>query len=177
MPAKEQIEMWFRQSDEIDAHIRDTFGQYLEPAKAANWDVASLSRREQVALLVLFDQFPRNIFRKSGEAFAYDNKALQIARALVGDWRRFHIVEQSFLFLPFEHSESLADQDYSVMLFAERAVEAPEAHKEMVRGGVDFATKHRDVNRKFCRFSHRNAILGRESTPEEIEFLKGGRGF
>ena len=79
--------------------------------------------------------------------------------------------------LPFEHSEAIADQDMSVKLYAERALEAPTAHLESRREQLDYATKHRDIIRKFGRFPHRNAVLGRESTPEEIEFLKGGRGF
>ena len=177
MPGKDRADMWFKQSDAVDAHIRENFAQYLEPAKTAEWNLAALSREEQVALLVLLDQFPRNLFRQSAEAFAYDAKAREIARALIGGWRTFRIFEQGFVMLPFEHSEDIVDQDYSVMLFAERAVEAPEAIKDGPRGGIDFATKHRDIIRKFGRFPHRNAILGRESTPEEVEFLKAGRGF
>ncbi len=79
--------------------------------------------------------------------------------------------------LPFEHSEDVADQDLSVKLYADRALEVPPEHQESVRLQLDYATKHRDIIRKFGRFPHRNEMLGRESTPEEIEFLKGGRGF
>jgi uncharacterized protein (DUF924 family) len=177
MPGKDRADMWFKQSDAVDAHIRENFAQYLERAKAADWNLAALSREEQVALLVLLDQFPRNIFRQSAEAFAYDAKAREIARALVGDWRRFRIFEQSFVILPFEHSEDAGDQDYSVMLFAEHTVDGPESGKAGLRASLDFATKHRDIIRKFGRFPHRNVMLGRESTPEEVEFLKAGRGF
>ena len=162
---------------EIDAHIRDTWGRDTVVARDAAWELAALTRRQQAALIVLLDQFPRQIHRDSGEAFACDSVALSIARALIGNWRRFFVVEQNFLMLPFEHSEAIADQDFAVKLYADRTLEVPPEHLESARPQLDYATKHRDIIRKFGRFPHRNAALGRESTPEEIEFLKGGRGF
>jgi len=175
-PEKEAI--WFRQSDETDAHIRSTYGPYIARAAAIDWDLDALSREEQVGLVVLLDQFPRNIFRTTGEAFAHDPKALAIARKLVaGGLDRFWLYEQNFVCLPFEHSEAVADQDLSVMLYARMAVEAPADWQANKREVTDYATKHRDVIRKFGRFPHRNTVLGRPSTPEELEFLKGGRGY
>ena len=174
----DRFEMWFRPTAEVDQHIRHTFGKYLEAAKATEWDVDNLARLEQVGLVLLLDQFPRHIFRTTGDAFAYDAKALSIARRLVaGGIQRFYPVERTFVALPFEHSEDLADQDYSTLLFAAEAVAAPPPAKDGIRMALDYATKHRDIIRKFGRFPHRNAVLGRESTPEELEFLKGGRGF
>jgi uncharacterized protein (DUF924 family) len=128
--------------------------------------------------VILLDQFPRNIFRTSGEAFACDGKARDLARRLIDGRNRFHRVERSFLFLPFEHSEEAADQDLSVFLFAEDAVSAPESWTGTSRIYLDYAAKHRDLIRKFGRFPHRNAVLGRPSTPEEEAFLKEhGRGY
>jgi uncharacterized protein (DUF924 family) len=179
-PASEaRVKTWFQPTPEIDAHIRETWGRYLDEAQATDWEMDALSRRQQVGLVILLDQFPRQIHRDSGKAFAYDPKARQIAAELVanGKWRDFPIAEQTFLFLPLEHSENIADQDLAVMYFAEYAVAAPEAAKAGVRNALDYATKHRDIIRKFGRFPHRNAALGRASTPEEVEFLKGGRGF
>jgi len=175
----EQVKRWFRPTPEVDAHIRDTWGGYLGEARATDWDLARLTRDQQMGLVILLDQFPRQIFRTSGEAFAYDKAALAIARQLTADkgWRRFWPVEQTFLFLPFEHSENPADQDRALLLYAAAALEAPAALVEGSRAALDFATKHRDIIRKFGRFPHRNAMLGRESTPEEVEFLTGGRGF
>ncbi|MCR4282753.1 MAG: DUF924 domain-containing protein [Bauldia sp.] len=174
----DRTDMWFRPTAEIDNHIRDTFGKYLAAAKATEWDLDNLARMEQVALVILLDQFPRHIHRDSGDAFAYDAKALSIARRLVaGGIERFYRAERTFVLLPFEHSEDIADQDYSTLLFAAETVAAPAAVKEGGRAALDYATKHRDIIRKFGRFPHRNAALGRESTPEEIEFLKSGRGF
>ncbi len=176
-PDEARRKAWFRPTAEDDAHIRDTWGKHIDAARDAAWDLAALTRPQQVALVVMLDQFPRQIHRDSGEAFACDPAALAIARQLVGLWRRFFVVEQTFVMLPFEHSEAITDQDISVKLFAERALEAPAALVESGRDQLDYATRHRDLIRKFGRFPHRNALLGRESTPEEIEFLKGGRGF
>ncbi len=175
----EKAEIWFKQSDDTDAHIRETFGGYIAPAAAVDWDLDALSREEQVALIILLDQFPRNIHRESAEAFAHDTKARGIARRLIdGGLDRFHLVEQPFVCLPFEHSEDVADQDYSLLLFAKITVDASEDWKERRRNGLDIAARHRDVIRKFGRFPHRNAMLGRESTEEEAAFLaEHGRGF
>ena len=176
---EEKAAIWFKKSDDTDRTIRDNFGASISEASKIEWNLDDLSREEQVGLIVLFDQFPRNIFRTSGEAFAYDDKARKIARSLIdSDWRRFHYCEQCFVLLPLEHSEEVADQDLCVQLFAERAIAAPKELEEIGRGHLDFATKHRDLIRKFGRFPHRNALLGRQSTAEEEAFLKeSGRGF
>jgi uncharacterized protein (DUF924 family) len=177
-PPQELMDRWFRPTPEVDAHIREAFGKHLDEARATDWNLGALTRQQQIGLVVLLDQFPRQIWRTSGEAFAYDAKARSIARELVdGGVERFHPVERTFLFLPFEHSEDVADQDEGVMLFAAAAVNAPAEAREGARSALDYATKHRDIIRKFGRFPHRNVVLGRESTPEELEFLKGGRGF
>jgi uncharacterized protein (DUF924 family) len=175
---KAKWEQWFRPTAEVDAHIRDTYGRYLDAARETSWDVFALSHDQQIGLIILLDQFPRQIFRDSGQAFAYDARAREIANALiVGGLTRFHPIERSFVLLPLEHSEDIGDQDRSVALYAAEAVMAPPDAKEPARNTLDYATKHRDIIRKFGRFPHRNALLGRASTPEETEFLKGGRGY
>ena len=176
---RDRIRQWFRQSDDMDRHIRETYGPLLREAASREWNLADLSREEAIGLVVLFDQFPRNIFRTSGEAFAYDAKALAIARLLVnGGVQRFFWIERLSLSLPFQHNEDVADQDYAVLLSADGAVNGPESMREASRIYLDFATKHRDIIRKFGRYPHRNAMLGRQSTPEEEAFLKDhGRGF
>ena len=175
---EDKLKLWFHPSDEIDTHIRETFGPSIADAAAIDWQLARSSREEAVALVVLFDQFPRNILRESAEQFAHDARARTIARALIASGiDRFAWAERNALLLPFEHSEDAADQDYAVMLMAEAAVASPPNWLEMNRNQLDYGTKHRDIIRKFGRFPHRNALLGRESTPEEVEFLKSGRGF
>ncbi len=176
--AEGKRQMWFRRSAETDAHIRDTFGKYLAAAVATEWEVGNLSREEQVALVLLFDQFPRNIFRDSGEAYAHDERARAIARRLIeAGLERFHPEERPFVLMPLMHSEDPADQDRSVLLFALEAVTAADSNREGRRSSLDYATRHRDVIRRFGRFPHRNEELGRASTAEETEFLKTGRGF
>jgi uncharacterized protein (DUF924 family) len=179
VPAAELIERWFRPTAEIDAYIHTAYAPHLDAARAFTWDLPRLTREQQVALVVLLDQFPRQVFRERPEAFAYDAKALEVAERLTrdGGWRRFLPLERTFVLLPFEHSESVADQDFAVMLFAEAVQAAPAEAVEGARAALDFATKHRDIIRRFGRFPHRNSVLGRASTPEEIEFLKSGRGF
>src|SRR5664279_360765 len=170
----EKVQIWFRPTVEIDDHIRDTFGAHLDPARDATWNLAELSREQQVGLVILLDQFPRQIYRGSGQSFAYDARANAIAKELIaGGLQRFYPVERPFVLLPLEHSEDVGDQDRSVWLFAAEIVGAPEGALNGVRNALDFATKHRDIIRKFGRFPHRNEWLGRPSTPEEIEFLKG----
>jgi uncharacterized protein (DUF924 family) len=176
---KDKSELWFKKSDETDDHIRVIFGAAIADAARSEWDIGALTREQQVGLVVLLDQFPRNVFRTSAESFAYDAAARAIARGLVErDRERFFMIERAFLYLPFEHSEHIADQDYSVFLTAEAALAAPEELKATFRGFLDYATKHRDLIAKFGRFPHRNQLLGRQSTPEEEAFLaEHGRGF
>jgi uncharacterized protein (DUF924 family) len=176
---KEKSDLWFKQSDETDDYIRTTFGAFVDKAARSDWKLDTLTREQQVGLVVLLDQFPRNIYRTSGECFAYDATVREIARRLVAhDRDRFYLIERAFLCLPFEHSEDIADQDYAVFLAAETALAAPDDLKKTFRHFLGFATKHRDVVAEFGRFPHRNELLGRESTPEEEAFLKEkGRGF
>ena len=138
-----------------------------------------LSRAERIALVVLFDQFPRNIFRSSGEAFAYDAKAREIARALIRTGiETFFWVERVALVLPFEHSEDMADQDYAVLLAARACGRRAREPSRLLPHPADYATWHRDIIRKFGRFPHRNAVLGRNRPPRRAAFLaEKGRGY
>ena len=176
---RDKMEMWFTQSDATDEDIRQRFGRYIAPAAEASLDLAPLTREEAVGLVVLLDQFPRNIFRTTGESFAYDARAREVATELIGlGPRRYFHIERVFIALPFEHSESVDDQDYSVLIFAELAVSAAPALKTYCQNTLDFATKHRDLIRKFGRFPHRNVLLGRTSTADEAAFLaEHGRGY
>lgn len=172
-------ELWFRKSDETDRHISDNYGSFIEESAVKEWDVRSLPREESVALVVLLDQFPRNIFRKSSQQFAYDAKAREIAQALVsGGLERFYPIERDALSLPFQHHEDASSQDRAVLMAADMAVNGPPNMLDMHRSFLDFATRHRDLIRKFGRYPHRNAHLGRTSTPEELAFIaEHGRGY
>lgn len=161
-------QVWFVKDDAFDALLRNRYLGLWERARAgalADWEG---ERRSLLAFIVVCDQLPRNMFRGDPRSFATDPLALAAARSMVS--RGWDLacspVERAFVYLPFEHSEALADQDTSIAKFGElRAF--PES-----AGYYDYAIRHRDVVARWGRFPHRNAILGRASTPEEIEFLK-----
>jgi uncharacterized protein (DUF924 family) len=152
---------WFEKTAEFDAACT-RFGDALYDAKAGAFDHWTETPRGALALIILLDQFSRNLHRNSSEAFAADHTARQVARTAVarGFDQELSAVERIFIYLPFEHSEDLADQDASVRLFTSLG-------EQMTR----YAEDHRDVIRRFGRFPHRNAALRRASTPDELAYL------
>ena len=174
----EQVKIWFSRHDATDDACRARFGDHLDAVAEADWRFETLPPAAGVGFVLFLDQFPRNLFREDGRAYAYDARARAAARRLIeGGVARFTPMERVFLYLPFEHSEELADQDLSVGLYEALLAERSEAENQDYRSYVEFAEKHRDLIRRFGRFPHRNADLGRASTPEEIEFLQDGRGY
>jgi uncharacterized protein (DUF924 family) len=171
-------ERWFRRDDAFDAAIRAQFGALLEPARDGAFDAWATDARGALALTILLDQFPRNLHRGSPLAFASDARARAVARHAVLE-RQFDLAlrptERCFLYLPFEHSEAMADQDISVALF--EGLRDDPAHRTP-GGTIDYAWRHRDVIARFGRFPHRNKALGRQDTAAEIGYLAGpGAGF
>ena len=165
---------WFRKDDAFDEEIRGRFGELHERAARRELDAWRGERESMLALVVVLDQFSRNLHRADARAFAQDAYARECAREALarGDDARSLPVERMFLYLPFEHSEDVADQERCVELM--RTLDA----FEETRGISDWAERHAAIIRRFGRFPHRNAALGRASTPEEIEFLKQpGSGF
>jgi len=160
---------WFRKDDAFDAAIRERFGAAVEAALAE--PPGAGSDEGQLARILLLDQFTRNIYRGTPRAFAGDAHALTLAETLVASGRDKNLSpwQRWFAYLPFEHSESLLDQERSVALFA--ALRREMQH-EAFDSAYDYAVRHREVIARFGRFPHRNSILGRPSTAEEIEFLK-----
>ena len=158
---------WFRKSGAFDASIRERFLATYEEAAAgrlARWDA---SARELLALIAALDQFPRNMFRGTPRAFATDPQALAAAERMVARGWDIELapLERSFAYLPFEHAENPAAQERSMALFGALAQDATYADL------LEWARKHYVIVQRFGRFPHRNVILGRVSTPEEIEFL------
>jgi len=166
---------WFTKDDAFDARIRDRFGGLIGRALAgelAHWAAAPLGALAQIVVL---DQFTRNAFRGSARAFAGDARALAAARAMViaGHDRTLTGVQRQFVYLPFEHAEDLAAQRESLRLFAQLERDDPAVGELLV-----WAQRHHDIVERFGRFPHRNAALGRSSTPEELAFLQQpGSGF
>ena len=159
---------WFVKSLNTDAEIASLFTATYQAAAnnlLAEWQRTAASC---LALTIVLDQFPRNIYRGTPKAFATDNKALAIAKyALTQQYDRHLLpVQRWFLYLPFEHSEDITEQKTSIELFETLKNDPHSANT------IDYAHKHLKIIQRFGRFPHRNEILGRESTLEEIAFLK-----
>jgi len=166
---------WFRKNAAFDSEIARRFGALIDEALSGGLRDWVRHPRSSLALIVLLDQFTRNTRRGTAQAFAGDALALQAAKAMVatGQDRQLTPIQRGFVYLPFEHSEALADQDESLRVIGALVAEAPGR-----RGLLDYARRHHAIVARFGRFPHRNAQLGRESTAEEIEFLKQpGSGF
>ena len=129
-----------------------------------------------MALIILLDQFTRNIFRGSPRAFEGDERARSVLNAALarGFDHSLSYKERCFIYMPLEHSESLADQQRCVELFEALLAQAPAAYHANIGSSLNFAIKHRDIIREFGRFPHRNEILGRMATPEEMRYLADG---
>jgi len=160
---------WFRKDPAFDDSIRERFGASVEAALAGT--PVGAGDDDVMAQILLLDQFTRNIFRNTARAFAGDALALALATELVAAGRDKNLTpwQRCFAYLPFEHSESLLEQERSVALFAglRREMQDPAFDNT-----YDYALRHREVIARFGRFPHRNAILGRESTKDEVDFLR-----
>lgn len=171
---------WFASDEAFDAQVRERFGGTLEAAARGELDGWAATPRGWLALLIVLDQFSRNIHRDDARAWAEDRKsqALALAGIARGDDQRLAPLQRLFVYLPLEHAEDLALQDRCVALFERLAQQMPEAEREPYLGFVDYARRHRDVIHRYGRFPHRNAALGRASTPEEQAYLASpGAGF
>jgi uncharacterized protein (DUF924 family) len=158
-------EKWYRKDDAFDVDIRRRFAATHAKAIAGELDSWALTAEGALALLILLDQFSRNLYRGDARAFAGDSVARAVADAAIADGfdHRVDPALRQFFYLPFEHSERMEDQGRSVSLFTALGGET-----------LPYAIEHRDIIARFGRFPHRNAILGRTSTPEEQEFLDEG---
>ena len=166
---------WFRKDPTFDDSIRAGFGSLIEQALRGELESWAAAPESALAQVLLLDQFTRNAFRDTPRAFAGDARALAAARAMVGMRLDEALVprQRAFVYLPFEHAEGIEMQEEAVRLCARLAAEAPET-----ASSLDYAQRHRAIIQRFGRFPHRNAILGRRSTVEELEFLKQpGSGF
>ncbi len=170
----EHQQRWWRKDAELDAEIRRRFlADWNELTRAAG--PPPTDARELLAQVIVLDQFSRNMFRGDPRSFSADAQALSLARAAVaaGSDQSVPGHLRVFLYMPFMHSEQLADQDECVRLFAAfRDQVPPGPFRESLEDNVRFAQRHRDIIARFARFPHRNEVLGRPSTAEELEFLK-----
>ncbi len=178
MDPKRVIQFWFKYEDKwfvkdpkFDKLIRQEFLDAFNDALTGKMDEWAQEPESFLSLIIVLDQFPRNMFRNTAEAFSGDEKAQALVKqglALGCDKKLPMDTHRQFFYMPLMHSESLADQELSVQLYGQLGDEL----------SLKFAQSHRDIIAKFGRFPHRNRILGRISTPEELEFLtKPGSSF
>jgi uncharacterized protein (DUF924 family) len=168
--AEEQRKRWFKKDPEFDQTLIELFGDTHRRAMRDEFEAWADSPRERLALIILLDQFSRNMFRDSANMFAADPKALALAKDGIakGHDRMVVVGQRSFFYLPLMHSEDLQDQERCVELMGQLSTDQGKEDDSSVR----YAIRHRDIIARFGRFPHRNQTLGRESTAAEIEFLK-----
>ncbi|WP_116367201.1 DUF924 family protein [Parahaliea mediterranea] len=176
MPKEDRHGLWFRKDADTDDYIRARYGALVEQALAGQLNAWAEHDRGLVALLLLLDQFPRNLYRNDARAYSGDPQALALAQAFIaaGHHQRLPAIYQVFVFLPLEHAENLDAQEECVALFEE--LEAVTGHPDFA-GFRRYAQAHRDVIARFGRFPHRNAVLGRATTDDEAAHLKEHGGF
>jgi len=171
--ARAQAPLWWSKNSETDNSMRRRFEDQVRAAARGERDRWAATPRGRLALILLLDQFPRNIYRDTARAFACDPRALALSLEGLdrGADRELRPIERVFFYLPLEHSESPAHQEQSVHCFSHLVASVPTEQKSVFDEYLSYAVRHRDIIARFGRFPHRNAILGRESTPEELAFL------
>ncbi|MXX94357.1 MAG: DUF924 domain-containing protein [Gammaproteobacteria bacterium] len=165
---------WYMPSAEIDQEITERFSNVYEHAVNEEFKDWEESAHGCLALVIIFDQFSRNLFRKTARAFESDHLALELTYKCINNhWHKeLTVPHQLFLFNPFQHSEDLAEQERGVQMVEKLCSSCASSWKSYVDASLDFFRAHRDTVAKFGRFPHRNEVLLRTSTPEELEFLK-----
>ena len=171
---RRQMQWWFAGGPEVDREISERFGEVLERARRGELDHWAQTPRGRLALIVVLDQFSRNVYRGSPLSYAQDEKALRLAVEGIdaGMDRELSPMERIFFWMPLGHSEDLAIQERVVRHQKEEAADAPPHLRAMAEFGISQARAARDVIARFGRHPHRNEILGRTSTPEELEYLR-----
>ena len=181
---KRRVEVWFEQNPQVvaqqDEFIRTHFQSLVELAVQGELDAWADSPRRRLSLIIVLDQFPRQLYRGTAQAFAYDPAALALTLSgmqLAADGA-LNIVERLFFYMPLQHAEATEVQDESVSAFKRLVAESPAELRSTFEDSLEWAVKHRELIRQFGRFPHRNKILGRKNTPEEeAYFKKGGATF
>jgi uncharacterized protein (DUF924 family) len=165
---------WYMKSDAFDREIKDRFEDALELAARGSLDGWKATARGRLALVILLDQLSRNMFRGTPRSFAQDARACAVAVAAMaaGDEQALEIVPRSFLYMPLEHAEDVEMQRKCVEAFERLRKGAPRDLEKFADNVLSYAKRHAAIIERFGRFPHRNEILGRSSTPEEVDFLK-----
>ncbi|MEM7430599.1 MAG: DUF924 family protein [Pseudomonadota bacterium] len=174
-----RMEIWFGADGVFDHECKKEFGDDVERASEGKLDHWAHKSRGRLALILLLDQFRRNIHRGTADAFSMDNKALKLCveGAMEKKDQGLPPIQRAFFYMPLQHAESIKVQDKGVELFTKLAEAVSPTFRETFETMAQFAELHRDIIRQFGRFPHRNKLLGRQNTPEEDEFLADGPDF
>ena len=170
-----RMDVWFSEDEVFDHECKKEFAQDVELASAGALDHWAHQPRGRLALILLLDQFRRNIFRNTAEAFAKDGMALKLCveGAMAKKDKGLSPIERAFFYMPLQHAESRKVQAKSVELFNRLAAAVSPTYRETFETMAQFAELHRDIVEQFGRFPHRNQLLNRENTPEEEAYLAG----
>lgn len=171
---------WFQGGPELDDEIRKNFGTAVAAAFAGEYTQWEESTGARLALVILLDQFPRNMYRGTALAFAGDARAIALSRRTVAD-KSLHAMaplEQLFMLMPYQHVEYLPVQEEGLVQFRELAsAEVPDFVARFLNSSLDYAEQHCEIIARFGHFPYRNDVLGRDSTAEELEWLENGARF
>lgn len=173
--AADKGKLWFGKRDSQDLEAQTRFGDWVEQALAGGLTDWAQCPEGWLALVLLLDQLPRMIFRDTPKSFAGDLRAQAlVAQGIAADFdRQLRPIQRVFIYLVFEHCENLAVQNEAVSRFIALVAEQPEGERAVFADNLDYAERHQKVIAQFGRFPHRNTVLGRESTAEELAFLSG----
>ncbi len=174
IPTVERTNLWFSPDNESDRAVKDRFSDCMAQGIAGELRHWEYTPRGSLALIILYDQMARKLFRHSAQAFTYEPMALDLC---LNGLRRSHdqalgLIERAFFYMPMAHSESLHVQERSVDAFQSLVDLSMPELAGVFRSFLEYATEHYDIIRRFQRFPHRNQILGRQSTPDEMVFLR-----
>lgn len=178
--AERQAGLWWQKNPAHDKQIRQRFAGLLAKVAGGEYDAWAEQPLGRLVLIIITDQLPRNIYRDSATCFGFDHLARRWCKAGLAEQmdQQLRPIHRLFFYLPLEHSEDLQDQQQCVALFERLAQVVPHADRVCFEGFTKFAQQHRDIIARFGRFPHRNALLGRDSTAEEKQFLtQPGSGF
>ncbi len=174
--ARKRGSLWFGSSSDTDDEIRRRFGDTMEAVRDGRCEDWLGTAAGTLAQIVVLDQFPRNLYRGTAEAFACDARALELSLSLA-DTGRLDLLgwmSRAFALMPLQHSEDPSVQERAVQLFETLARDCDTPHREILENSAEYARLHRDIVVRFGRFPHRNRVLGRTSTPEETAWLADG---
>ena len=177
--AAARMDFWFSANADTDASIKSQFGEAIDPAAGGDYAEWAATPSGCLALILVLDQFPRNVCRGTPAAFTHDALAfgLTVIGQRMGFLQELSPVEQMFFLMPYQHVEDAKRQLEGVALYQQLAAVAPAEWQQLLAGCLDFAQLHCNLIQRFDRFPHRNPILGRASTNSELEYLRDGESF